>query len=435
MTAAPAPASAAAAAARSPATVAEKILSRVVGRAVRAGEIVFPEPELVTVHDWYVANFAKALDELGVTRLHDASRVLFSTDHEPIALSPAAADRQRAIRAIAARYGVTRFFDAGRGGHGHVFPVEQAIVRPGQFVEGYDTHVTNYGAVGALAFAVLVEVAELLACGSIWCEVPASVRVNLFGRLSPGVYPRDAAQALIGGIDPEIVDDTVVEFGGPALAHLDIDARFTLVNTPAEIGARSALVEPDAIVSAYYAARGVTAVDLVHADAGAAYRAVFDRDLSTIEPQVACPPRPDNVAPVRAVAGRAIDHAYIGSCASGTLSDMRVAAAILRGRKLAPRVRFFVTPATQSIAAAMAAEGLTQAFVEAGALVTAPGCGVCAGGKIGPVSPGEISISTGTRNDPGRLGPQDADLYLASPATVAASAVAGVITDPREFAR
>ncbi len=417
-----------------PQTMVEKILSRVCGEAVHAGALVFPVAELVTLHDWYAANAAKALTDFGVSRLFDPARVVISTDHEPVAVSPRAAIRQKAVRDFAHRFEVGHFHDVGRGGLGHVFPVEMGLVRPGMFIAGYDTHVTNFGAVGAYAVAVLTEVTELLAMGSVWQTVPETVRIELTGAIPPGVSIRDVAQRLLVTLDTDTVDDAVVEFGGPGLDALDIDARHTLCNTPTEIGARSSIVEPGPVVAAYMAPRVTGPLDLVQPDPGARYRAVVTVDMSDCVPQVAIPPRPENVADLSTVAGRGIDHAYIGSCASGFLTDLRAAAAILRGRRIDPRVRLFVTPASQEVARAAADEGLTEVFASAGAVMTQAGCGPCAGGRIGPVAPGEVSIGTGTRNDPGRLGAHDADLYLASPETVAASAVCGRITDARSLA-
>ena len=414
-------------------TASEKIFSRVLGRSVRAGEIVFPEPELITIHDWYVVNFAAALDELGVKRLHAPEKVMVVTDHEPVAVSRDAAERQQRVRNIVERFEIGMFYDVGRGGHGHIFPVEMGHVRPGMFVAGYDTHVPNYGAVGALGIALLTEISEVLACGSVWLRVPETVRINLNGRLMPGVSIRDVAQRLIADFDAEVMDYAVVEFAGPALEEIGLDGRFTLCNTPIEIGAKSVLVEPDETVLDYLRDRVEGDVVPVYSDAEATFRWTGDYAIDLLEPQVGAPPRPDNVVGVSEVAGTRIQHAFIGSCASSLYDDMAAAAAILDGRRVHPNVRLFVTPGTQEICARAAAEGLLGSLVEAGAIVTAPGCGPCAGGRIAPLAPGEASINTGTRNDPGRLGPTEADIYLASPATVAASAVAGQITDPREF--
>jgi 3-isopropylmalate/(R)-2-methylmalate dehydratase large subunit len=415
-------------------TITEKILSRICGRRVAAGEVVMPEAELITVHDWYTVNAFRTLDDFGVTKLHDASRVLLVTDHEPLAVSPQAFARQHAVRGIAQRFGVAHR-DAGRGGLGHVFPVEEGLVTPGMFIFAYDPHVTNYGAVGALGVAVLTEIPEVLACGSVWLQVPETLRVDIIGALQFGVFARDVAQKLIGSHDAALFEDAVVEFGGPGLASLGMDARHTLCNTPVELGAVSSLVEPDAVCMAYVKARAQRPIHAALPDADATYRARITLDLSTIAPQVALPPTPDNVVDVTEAAGKPIGHAFIGSCASGMLDDLRVAAAVLRGRQVAPGVRMIVTPATQQVAADAAAEGLIEVFMRAGAMVTTPGCGVCAGGRIGGVTAGEVSIGTGTRNEPGRLGAHDAVLHIAGPATVAASAVVGSIADPRPFLR
>jgi 3-isopropylmalate/(R)-2-methylmalate dehydratase large subunit len=415
-------------------TITEKILSRICGRRVSAGEVVMPEAELITVHDWYTANAFRTLDEFGVTKLHDASRVLLVTDHEPLAVSPQAFARQQAVRNIAKRFGVAHR-DSGRGGLGHVFPIEEGLVTPGMFVFAYDPHVTNYGALGALGVAVLTEIPEVIACGSVWLQVPETLRVDIVGSLPFGVFARDVAQKLIGSHAAALFEDAVVEFGGPGLAALGMDARQTLCNTPVELGAVSSLVEPDALCMAYAAQRAQRPIHAMLPDADAVYRARITLDLSAIAPQVALPPTPDNVVDVAAIAGMPVGHAFIGSCASGMLDDLRVAAAVLRGRQVAPGVRFIVTPASQQVAADAAAEGLMEVFLRAGAMVTAAGCGVCAAGRIGGVASGEVSIGTGTRNEPGRLGAHDAVLHIAGPATVAASAVVGAIADPRPFLR
>ena len=413
-------------------TISEKILSRACGRTVRQGEIVMPEPDLITTHDWYVVNFAEVLDKLGVQKLFAPEKLVISTDHEPVATTPAAAMRQRRVREIVRKYGIRHFYDVGRGGHGHVFPMEMGYIKPGMFVEAYDIHVTNYGALGCLAIPLVTEITEVLACGSVWLKVPHTVRVNLRGALPAGTTMRDAAQKLISILDPEVADYGVIEFGN--VKDVDFDGRQVLCNTPIEIGAKSALVEPDQATIDYLKTRVKGPIELVASDRDADFRQVLELDLSSIEPQVAVPPTPDKVVGVSQVKGKAIHHAFIGSCAGGSLTDMRAAARVLKDRKIHPEVRFYVTPATQEIFSQASAEGLIKVFIDAGAAITAPGCGVCAGGKIGPLADGEVSINTGTRNDYGRLGSTKAEIYLANPATVAASAVNGRITDPREVA-
>ena len=416
-----------------PQTATEKILSRAMGRPVRKGEIIYPEPDLITVHDWYVVNFDKALQELGVSRLYAPEKLLISTDHEPVAVSVLAAERQRQVRQIVAKYGIKHFYDTGRGGHGHVFPMELGYIKPGMFVLAYDVHVNNYGALGCLASPLVTEITDVLACGSAWLKVPETVRINLTGAIRPGITTRDIADRMIADIGADMADYTVMEFGGPSLSSVGIDGRITLCNRPIEVGVKSTIFETDAVTFEYLKGRVPPPYEEVRSDPGAEFKATFDYDLGILEPQVAAPPTPDNVVPVSAVAGKKIDYAFIGSCANCSITDLRDAARILKGRKIAAGVRFVVTPGTQQIAATAAEEGLIEIFISAGAMLTAPGCGPCAGGRISPIAKGEVSINTGTRNDYGRLGTREAEIYLGSPFTVAASAVAGKIVDPREF--
>jgi 3-isopropylmalate/(R)-2-methylmalate dehydratase large subunit len=230
----------------------------------------------------------------------------------------------------------------------------------------------------------------------------------------------------------ELIDYTVVEFGGPGMIDIDISGRHTLCNTPLEIGAKSALVEADEATIAYLKPRTKESIVLVKSDPDATFRNVIDYDLDKIGPQIAVPPTPDNVYPVDKALGTPIQHAFIGSCASGNLKDLSDAAAILKDRRINSDVRLYVTPATQEVAREAARVGLLEIFLAAGATITQAGCGPCAGGRIGAMAEGETSINTGTRNDPRRLG-ASGDIYLASPLTVAASAVMGKITDPRSM--
>lgn len=414
-------------------TLTEKILSRVMGKPVMVGETIYPVPDLMTCHDWYVVNFDKALRDLGVDELYDPTRVLISTDHEPVATNPLSADRQKKVRQIVKKYGIMHFYDIGRGGLGHIFPMEKGMVTPGMFVLAYDTHVTNYGAVGALGIPMVFEIPEVLACGSVWISVPETVRVNLTGSLKPGMTIRDVSQKMIVDMGEDLLDYSVVEYGGPSLKDIGFGGRMTLCNNPLEMGAKSALIESDEWTEQYVKSRSDKPFTMEKSDPDAKFKAVYDYDLGLLEPQVAAPPRPDNVVGVSSVAGTPVHHAFIGSCANGSIEDMREAAMVLRGRKIHDGVRLFITPATQEIAVMAGREGLITDFMEAGAVMTAPGCGPCAGGRLAPMAPGENSINTGTRNDPGRLGTREGNVYLASPLTVAASAIAGEIIDPRKY--
>ena len=412
-------------------TIAEKIFSRACGRPVKVGDIVYPEPDLITTHDWYVVNFDKVLQELGIDSLHAPHKLLISTDHEPVATSPLAAQRQRQVRTIARKYGIEHFYDVGRGGHGHIFPMEKGYVRPGMLVIAYDIHVTNYGALGCMGIPVVTEISEVLACGNVWLKVPHTVRINLVGRLGPGISMRDVAQKMISVIDVDAADYAAFEIGGPGLASVDFSGRQVLCNTPIEIGAKTAFIEPDQQTLDYLQGRTNGPVELIKSDPDAHYHSVIEFDLGVVEPQVAVPPTPDKVVGVSQLVGKKIDHAFIGSCAAPGISDLAIAARILKGRHIHEDVRFFVTPGTYEVMSKATELGYIQTLVDAGASITAPGCGVCAGGKIGAMADGEVSINTGTRNDFGRLGAMNSEIYLASAATVAASALAGAIADPR----
>lgn len=421
-----------------PSNAVEKFLARASGRSsVKPGEIVHPEPELVIVHDGYVAPAKKELDRLGVSELFDASRVMLVTDHEVLYSSAAAAGTGRQIRIAAEAWKTGMFFDIGQGGHGHIFPMEAGYVRPGMFLFSYDMHCTNFGAVGALALRCGSEITTVLATGTLWTMVPHCVRVELAGRLPTGVMARDVGFRLANdlvsgrhGVDPDYL---AIEMTGPGLETLSLDERVALCNTVTEIGVCAIYFPPDAGILEWARSRARGRVEGVYPDPGARYLANIRIDLSSFEPQVALPGAPENAADLASVVGTKIDHAYIGSCGSGMWGDLETAVRILAGRRVASGVRLFVVPGTEASAQRLAREGHLATLLQAGALVLPSGCGPCAGGVSGALAEGEVSISTAAVNTPGRMGAKGADIYLASPATVAASAVAGAIADPRSY--
>jgi len=413
-------------------TAPEKILARAAGRAsVQPGDVIYPEPELVVVHDGAVEMSWKELSELGYRSITRPDRVIFVTDHEVVYATQRAAERGRNIRRIAKDWGIRELFDVGRGGHGHIFPIEAGIVRPGMFLFSYDMHCTNYGAVGALCQMVGTEISTVLATGTVWMRVPHTLQVRLHGELRPGAHARDVGFLLAHGFASGRwgveYDYRIVEFCGPGVAALPLPARVALCNSITEMGVNNVYFEPttEMIVGTPYA-------DFA-ADADAQYEASIEIDLTVIEPQVALPGGPDRAAPIGTVSGRAIDHAYIGACGSGMYEDFVLAAQVMKGQRVAPGVRMFVVPGTVQTSQRLTAEGYAQAFMAAGAMILPPGCGPCAGGAMGPLSPGEVSIATAATNHAGRFGAHDAEIYLASPASVAASAIAGCITDPRKL--
>jgi len=413
-----------------PMTAPEKILARAAGRAsVQPGDVIYPEPELVVVHDGAVEMSWKELADLGYRSITRPDRVIFVTDHEVVYATQRAAERGRNIRRIAKEWGIRELYDVGRGGHGHIFPIEAGIVRPGMFLFSYDMHCTNYGAVGALCQMVGTEISTVLATGTVWMRVPHTLRIHLHGELRPGAHARDVGFVLAHGFATRRwgveYDYRVIAFSGPGLASLELPARVALCNSITEMGVNNVYFEPSA------AAISATPYPSFASDADACYEASIDLDLAEVAPQLALPGGPDRAAEIGSAAGRAIDHAYIGACGSGMYEDFVLAAQVMRGRSVAPGVRMFVVPGTVQTAQRLNAEGYVQTFMEAGAVVLPPGCGPCAGGAMGPLGPGEVSIATAATNHAGRFGAHDAEIYLASPATVAASAVAGRITDPR----
>ncbi len=413
-----------------PMTATQKILARACQRShVAPGEVIYPEPEWVIVHDGFVETAYKELHSLGYGSIAHPERVMFVTDHEVSYGSQRAVERGRNIRQIAKAWHVGQVFDAGRGGHGHIFPMEQGLVRPGMFLFAYDMHCTNFGAVGALAMAAGTEVTAVLATGSLWTRVPETVRIDLQGRLPRGSHARDVGFLLAHGFAQGRWgvehDYRVIEFGGPGIDTLDLAARVALCNSITEMGVANVLfATPPPGVDAHGAPDFIS-------DAQAPFEGRFDFDLSSVAPQVALPGGPDRAERLALVLGQPIDHATLGACGSGMYQDFADAARIFQGQRVADGVRFFVVPGTAQTARRMADDGLTQIFLDAGAIMLPPGCGPCAGGSMAPLGPGEVSIATAATNHAGRFGAHDGQIYLGSPLTVAASAIAGCLADPR----
>lgn len=418
-------------------TAVEKILALKSGKStVKPGDVVSPDPDFIMIHDGVVMGAKRELDALGITRLATPDKVLMVTDHDVIYGSARAAERGAFNRKAAAQWGVKNFFDVGRGGHGHIFPMETGLLLPGMFYFDNDRHATNAGAIGAFGFRMGSEISRVLATGTNWVMVPKTVRLTLKGKLQPGVHARDvgfhfAAMLKQGALSADL-DYRVLEYAGD-LDQFDLASRAALCSTPTEIRAYGVFVPPSAAILRHAEAHAKQPFKAVYSDADAHYDADLTLDISRLEPQVSLPGSVENAVDVSQVAGTAIDHAFIGSCGSGMWEDLVTAAAILKGRRLAPNVRLFIAPGSEATNRRLAAEGLLGVFIEAGAVMLPPGCGPCNDAVIGPVHSGEVSISTATNNNAGRFGARDAKLYLGSPATVAASAVAGKITDARKM--
>lgn len=416
-------------------TASEKIIARSAGLAVvRPGDIVFPVPDLMMIHDNVLPAIRKTLDDLGIDRLAAPEKVVMVTDHEVLYGSPRAALYGVLNRQAAKAWNVGHFFDVGRGGHGHVFPLESGLVRPGLFYFDNDRHCTNAGAIGAVGFRVGLEMARVLATGTTWIRVPTSLRLVLRGRLPRGVHARDlgthVAARIADGRLPFDLDYRVLEFAGD-LDGYTLAQRVALCSAPTELGAYGVYFPPSAAI--VEAARRVAEAPFepVYPDADAVYEAEAELDVSTLVPQVSLPGGLQRAVDVTEVAGQPIQHAFIGSCGSSMYDDIAAAARLLAGHRVADGVRLFVVPGSEAITVRLAADGAMQALLAAGAVVLPAGCGPCNDAVVGPLHDGEVSISTATNSNHGRFGARGARLYLGSPETVAASAIAGRITDPR----
>lgn len=418
-------------------TAVEKVLAAKSGRSsVKPGDVVSPDPDFIMIHDGVVMGAKRELDALGITRLATPDKVMMVTDHDVIYGSARAAERGAFNRKAAAQWGVKNFFDVGRGGHGHIFPMEMGLLLPGMFYFDNDRHATNAGAIGAFGFRMGSEISRVLATGTNWVMVPKTVRLTLKGQLQPGVHARDvgfhfAALLKQGALSADL-DYRVLEYAGD-LDQFDLASRTALCSTPTEIRAYGVFVPPSKAILDHARARAQRPFTPVYSDADARYDTDLVLDISRLEPQVSLPGSVENAVDVSTVEGTVIDHAFIGSCGSGMWEDLVTAASILKGRRLAPNVRLFVAPGSEATNRRLASEGLLSVFIEAGAVMLPPGCGPCNDAVIGPVHSGEVSMSTATNNNAGRFGARDAKLYLGSPATVAASAVAGKITDARKL--
>lgn len=418
-----------------PSTAIEKTLARASGLpSARAGDIVYPVPDMIMIHDGVVREVKIQLDGIGIHRLSHPDKVMMVSDHDVLYGSQRAADRGAWNRQAARDWGVRNFFDAGRGGHGHIFPMEQGRVLPGMFYFDNDTHATNAGAVGAFGLRLGNEIARALATGTTWVQVPATVRIELRGRLNPGVMARDVgfflARSVRDGSLPADFDYRVIEYAGD-LDQFSLGERVALCSSPTEMRAAGVFVPPNDAVLAYCRRHAQQPFEAVYSDPDADYESSHVIELDRIAPQVALPGNLGNAVDVDHVEGTAFDHAFIGSCGSGMYEDLLCAASFLKGRRVADGVRLFIAPGSEASTHRMLADGLTQVFLEAGAILLPAGCGPCNDAVVGPIASGEVSLSTSTNNNAGRFGPKDGQLYLGSPATVAASVATGKITDPR----
>jgi 3-isopropylmalate/(R)-2-methylmalate dehydratase large subunit len=424
-------------------TVVEKILARAAGwPAVKAGEVVEPQVDLAMSHEnaaLVINQFMEVYAGTGLeARPWDPARIAIIFDHRTPAESAKTATNQRRIREFVARHRITRFHDirGDRGGICHQILPENGYVRPGAVVVGTDSHTTSHGALGAFAFGIgATEMASVWALGAVVnVEVPATIKVLVEGELQPFVQPKDIILHLVGLLTAQGANFRVIEYHGTSIRTMSTSGRLTICNMAVEAGATSGIVPADEETGRYLRDEaGVTEpVTPVAPDPDAVYERVIEIDVSGLEPQVACPHTVDNVKPVSEVAGRPIQQVVIGSCTNGRIDDLALAAAIVRSKKVAEGTRMLVFPASGRIYARALELGYLQDLVESGAVVMNAGCGPCLGAHQGALGDGEAALATTNRNFKGRMGNPNAEVYLCSPAVAAASAVAGVITDPRK---
>ena len=407
-------------------TLSEQILSHAAGRAVRAGELVVVAPDVVMSHDSLTPSIIRIMqEELGVQNVKNPAQLVMSFDHVAPAATVGTANQQNQVRRFAQEQGI-RLFEIGRG-ICHQVLVEEKIAAPGKIVLGSDSHSTSYGAVGALGSGMgSTDVALIWATGRTWLRVPETVRVQVEGRFRPGVTVKDLALKICQVLTISGANYATVEYHG--LDWLDLPGRQTLASMAVELGAKAGIIPPSGAVAELF-----EVPDWLYVDPDAQYARSVTIDLAALEPQIARPHAVDQVVDLSQVAGTHVDVVFLGTCTNGRYEDMAQAAEILRGRHVSASVRLLVTPASNREMARAAADGTLLALIEAGAAITTPGCGPCMGRHQGTLGDTDVCLSTGNRNFKGRMGAPTSQIYLASPAVAAATALTGCITDPRDL--
>jgi 3-isopropylmalate/(R)-2-methylmalate dehydratase large subunit len=413
--------------------IIEKILANASGKQqVSPGEIIEANIDAAMIHDLTGPLTIKSFREIGAKKVWDNNKVVIILDHLVPASSVISAGLHKIVRNFAEEQNIEKFYDVGRGGVCHQVMPEKGHVRPGEVIVGADSHTCTYGAFGAFATGIgSTEMAAVFATGKLWFRVPEVIKVNVTGKLQKLVTPKDVTLNIVGKIGADGAIYKGLEFGGVTIRDMSVDGRMVLSNMAVEMGAKAGIIEPDEKTVDYVKARTDKPFKPVKSDPDATYERVVDVDVSALEPQVAVPHSVDNVKPVSEIEDTEVDQAFIGSCTNGRLEDLRSAAQILKGKKIARGIRLIVIPASQEIYLNALNEGLIKTFMDAGATIGNPNCGPCLGGHMGILAEGEACISSSNRNFVGRMGSTKSFVYLASPATVAASALTGKITDPR----
>jgi len=416
-------------------TITEKILAKAAGKEkVTPGQLIDAKIDIVMCVDVTTPPAISMLAEKGIDKVFDREKIVVTPDHFQPAKDIESAELHKRLDIWARRHNIKYYYKIGRAGVCHALLPEQGHIRPGEVIVGPDSHTCTYGAFAAFGTGIgSTDAAAAIATGQLWFKVPASIKLVLAGSLSPGVYSKDVILAIIAKIGVDGALYKAMEFVGPALAEMSMEARMTITNMAIEAGAKNGIIGFDDITKQYLDEhlKEKTDYTVYKSDKDAEYVSVEEFDCSAIEPMVALPHLPSNGVAISDCAGKTMDQAYIGSCTNGRIEDLRIAAKILKGKTAA--IRTIVVPATPTIWKQAMDEGLFEVFYDAGCVIAAPTCGACLGGFMGVLAAGEKCISTTNRNFVGRMGHPKSEVYLASPATAAASAIEGKLTDCRKY--
>lgn len=416
-------------------TITEKIFAAHAGLdEVKAGDLITAKVDVTLANDITGPVAIKEFKKIGVNKVFDKDRVMFVPDHFVPNKDIKSAEQVKMIREFAKEQGLTNFFEVGRMGIEHALLPEKGLVTAGDLVIGADSHTCTYGALGAFSTGVgSTDLACAMASGETWFKVPSAIKVEYTGKLNKWVSAKDLVLHLIGDIGVDGALYKTIEVGGNVIEEMDMDGRFTFCNMAIEAGGKNGIIVPDKITEEYLKGRSVRPPKFYTSDPDAEYERVIKYDVSQIEPTVAFPHLPENTRPISQVGDIKINQSVIGSCTNGRLSDLKITAEILKGKKVHPDVRLIVFPGTQKIYLEAIEKGYVQTIVEAGGAVSTPTCGPCLGGHAGILAAGERAISTTNRNFVGRMGHVDSEVYLSSPAIAAASAITGRISSPEEI--
>jgi len=416
-------------------TITEKILAKAVGKEkVVPGELIDAKIDIVLCVDVTTPPAISMLEEKGIDKVFDREKIVVTPDHFQPAKDIKSAELHKRLDGWAKRHNIKYYYKLGRAGVCHALLPEQGHIRPGEVIVGPDSHTCTYGAFAAFSTGIgSTDAAAAIATGQLWFKVPASIKIVLNGSLGPGVYSKDVILAVIARIGTDGALYKAMEFVGPALKDMSMEARMTITNMAIEAGAKSGIIGFDDVTKQYLDEHLKDKKDytVYESDSDAQYDAAEEFDCSAIEPMVALPHLPSGGVPVSECAGKEMDQAYIGSCTNGRIEDLRIAAEIIKGKQVA--IRTLIVPATPVIWKQAKDEGLFDIFYDAGCVIAAPTCGACLGGFMGVLAAGEKCVSTTNRNFVGRMGHPESEVYLASPATAAASAVEGKLTECRKY--